>query len=362
MVGALDFQGAMREMERHPDSLRMKKLLWTIFYRYWENDVNRLNAVTIEYLVEGLQKYYPNLEDLATILYGLVDTLNKKAEYGRIANVIIQYLTSIYSAGHSVTRIQSPIDPVGPLVSNENKDFDELAEAITNHEQTNDMKRLLQLVCSTHQDKSPQQLDGNAIRSLIKELYHLASNLDELQYLLLDAVKSVDHRREYVWAADALSEIMWKLYGDQEEQVETSPLQLLSTPTTVQSPVPVTSNVELSTLSEITPESAKASKSVDRQEMIYTVRIDILNHTNPLRAKILLFSALYNPFTFSPQHWLELRTTNLGLMIAELLENYKDLNVLEEHLLKTAQNLRDANENTRAAQAIAQGVRRSQKP
>lgn len=369
MVTTLDFQTAMTELERHPDNLRIKKLLWTVLYQYWENDTNRLRAVTIEYLVEELQKYYPNLEDLASALYGLVNTLNKKAEYGRVANIVIQYLTTTYS----VTQIELPTNIAASGATSQNKAFEELGEGIAQHEQSNYIKQLLQLVCSSHLDKSPQQIRQKEIVSLIKELYRLAPDLDELQFLLLDAVKSLDQKKEYIWAADALSEIMWKLYETPIEAPDPSGFELSSTPTAPATPYivqasapappapPGEQNLAETTLTGVPPESAQSNQAIDLKDTLYTIRLDIINRTNPLRAKILLFSALYNPFGFSTQHWLELKTKNLNFMLTELLERYQDFNAMEDFLLKTARNLQDANENTKAAKAIMQGLRRLQK-
>jgi hypothetical protein len=360
MVGGLDFKTAMTELERHPDHLRIKKLLWTILYQYWENDTNRLRAVTIQYLVEELQKYYPHLEDLAAALYGLVDTINKKTEYSRVANLLIQYLTS----GYSVTRIQPPRNLAQPVIDGKNKAFEELAEAIAQHEQTTYIKRMLQLLCSSHLDKSPQQLQKKDLISLVKELSHLAADLDELQILLLDAVKSVDQKKEYIWAADALSELMWTLYEGEDETVVNPAVESFVLSPAQANPIP-SSPPKTAPPPEIapkTPTERRSPRPVDRKEQLWTVRMDLINRTNPLRAKILLFSALHGPFAFSTQHWLELKTKTLGHMLTELQEKYRDLKKMEEHLLKTAHNLQDTNENIRTARAIMQGMRSLQQP
>ncbi|MGL5065381.1 MAG: hypothetical protein ACRC62_35870, partial [Microcoleus sp.] len=89
---------------------------------------------------------------------------------------------------------------------------------------------------------------------------------------------------------------------------------------------------------------------------LFDVRQKILQHTNPLRAKILIFSVLYHEFTFSDRDWLLLKTQELDNLLRQLFNICPTLSELESQLYRTAEILDNKDESERAASAIVQAM------
>lgn len=69
---------------------------------------------------------------------------------------------------------------------------------------------------------------------------------------------------------------------------------------------------------------------------LFEVRTRIVQHTNPLQAKILVFSVVYRPFDFSPRDWLALKSKEFYDLLKNLYAKSPTLVELEEKLYETA--------------------------
>lgn len=81
-----------------------------------------------------------------------------------------------------------------------------------------------------------------------------------------------------------------------------------------------------------------------------------MQQTNPLRAKILIFSTLYHQFTFSDRDWLLLKTQELDNLLRQLFNVCGSLAELESQLYRTASNLDNRDENDQAASVIIKAM------
>lgn len=85
---------------------------------------------------------------------------------------------------------------------------------------------------------------------------------------------------------------------------------------------------------------------------LFDVRLKIVRHTNPLRAKILIFSILYHPFKFSTRDWLTIKMQDLDNLIRHLYSLCPTPTVLEQRLYETARNLNQQEEEFTTARVI----------
>ncbi len=216
-----------QQLERHPQLVRMKKMLICAWQEIWENDLDRLEAIALPDLIQSAIDKHPTLETLVQSLARIANTLNKKQEYQDIANTLIMHLE--------------------------------------------------------------------------------------------------------------------KLYPDAEEptQLFTAPLTHHSTPQ-LQKP-------------EITHEIRTGYDPFD-------LRLELMRYTNPLRAKILIFSSLQNRATLDEQDWANLKNQNLDTLLYSLYERCETFSQLENHLCQAANALEDKSENNQAAAAILQCLGRFYTP
>jgi len=90
---------------------------------------------------------------------------------------------------------------------------------------------------------------------------------------------------------------------------------------------------------------------------LFDVRLGILKYTNPLRAKILVFSSLHSDFTFSHEDWRDLKTYELDGLLRELVQNFRTYTDLEAVLYSTARRLPEPEAGVQAADTIIKCVR-----
>lgn len=77
---------------QHDQHLRIKKLLFSVCYGSWENEVTALNNISMGSLVTILLGRYSTLHQCRDSLYQKANNLNRKKVYLAIANVILYYL------------------------------------------------------------------------------------------------------------------------------------------------------------------------------------------------------------------------------------------------------------------------------
>ncbi len=108
-------------LARDPNLPRVKKLLYCACYGVWEDNVQRLNQVSLQEIVQGVWERSPTLEALQFQLNRVVKTLNKPVAYAHVANGTLQVLNELYLDTYDITqpvmgnRVQLPTSsPVVP--------------------------------------------------------------------------------------------------------------------------------------------------------------------------------------------------------------------------------------------------------
>lgn len=86
-----------QELDRHPDALRMKKLIVCVSKKQWLSDSAQLTGFSTAALIEDLHHLAPSLEQLQQSLEGTVRSLSKPAEYSAIAGELINKLRPLYT-------------------------------------------------------------------------------------------------------------------------------------------------------------------------------------------------------------------------------------------------------------------------
>ncbi|MEM1242857.1 MAG: hypothetical protein AAGI45_23750 [Cyanobacteria bacterium P01_H01_bin.26] len=85
------------KLTHHSQHLRIKKLLFSVCYGTWENQVSVLNTVSMQSLVTILLGRYSTLHQCRDALHQKAQSLNRRKLYSAIANTTLYYLNSIFS-------------------------------------------------------------------------------------------------------------------------------------------------------------------------------------------------------------------------------------------------------------------------
>ena len=88
---------AVKNLESHPDAWRIKKFVYCLTKRRWENDCNIVNRYSLDELLWELIRIQPTIDRLSLVMYELVKSLNHQDIYATIANMILEQVAPIYN-------------------------------------------------------------------------------------------------------------------------------------------------------------------------------------------------------------------------------------------------------------------------
>ncbi|NJM96259.1 MAG: adenylate/guanylate cyclase domain-containing protein [Phormidesmis sp. RL_2_1] len=97
---------ALKALSEHPNSRRIKKLLYGTHQARWENNAAVLEGISLKLLLESLTDRNINMDECRHSLYQIVGTLNRQAEYRQVAEAILESLIPFY--GDTGGTVRSP--------------------------------------------------------------------------------------------------------------------------------------------------------------------------------------------------------------------------------------------------------------
>lgn len=339
------YQDVAQTLEQHPDTLRLKKLLYYICQRQWESDSARLQATSTVQLVQTVCSLTQDVYQLKRLVEKFVQTLNKRIEYSLVGTTLVGLLGPLYNAElpenlesdgsiafDLTTALHVPeIDKLAPLKANEPpQTYVAIAAALEQHPHSLRLRKLLFYLCKSQWVKDLSQLDTVPTAVLLEELHHLAPTINHLGQVLNTVVASLSKQAEYGAIAQLLLQAMHPLY---------------------QAPTPVKATAPGVSTSIATEQSEQTFIS------LFDVRLGILKYTNPLKAKILAFSALHSDFSFTDQDWFNLKTYELDGLLRNLLRTCQNYTDLENLLYRTARRLQQPDELIQTADTVIKYLR-----
>jgi hypothetical protein len=91
---------AVKNLESHPEALRIKKFIYCLTKQHWENDFRVINRYSLDDLIFELVRIQPTINRLSLAMYDLVKSLNHQKVYAAIANTLLEEFALIYNANH----------------------------------------------------------------------------------------------------------------------------------------------------------------------------------------------------------------------------------------------------------------------
>ncbi|MBD2388608.1 hypothetical protein H6G32_24945 [Cylindrospermum sp. FACHB-282] len=225
--------------------------------------------------------------------------------------------------------------------------LDEVTKYLEQHENSNRIKKLVYSACKGIWENDQNTLDRFKLQELVQELFRLNPTIHKLNDALSKVVKTLNKQAEYTLIARVIYHELKKLYVTNEETTG-----ILVNPPNQQEPIFYHSGQISSNPVDKSPNS-----QTKYQYNQFDLRQNIMKYTNPLRAKILIFSALDNNFTFNEEDWLKLRAEKLDDLLRKLFDTCPTIKELESKLNSTVISLDNLDENTQAASAIIQSMR-----
>jgi hypothetical protein len=331
-----------QKLTQDQNAVRIKKLVFYACYERWENDAAKLNNLSLKNLISDLVQHHTTLEELTTHLNKRVQTLSKPAEYTLISNIIINCLKPLYDYPDP-TQILSNKNVYADIAGQFDHDADQLR-----------IKKLLFAVCYSRWENDVAQLDAVGFEQLIRQLYELVATREQLKAVLESIVATLNRKSEYTLVSHKILEAVLPLYTDTVEH--TQPLTMPNVLVQQQAPVLPPSPPGSTTPSSDSQESSPA-KPTQEEVDFFDVRMEIMKYTSPLRAKLLIFSALHRPLPLNRQTLSIMRSHHLDELVEKLFRSYRTPVELESKLKEVADRLAEPDQYAQAAGAILRAGR-----
>lgn len=370
------------DLGRSQEAQRAKKLIFYVSQRYWESDFSVINKYSFESLLQSLYDNNPTVDDLKALLYHAVNTLNRKEVYNKIAKYVFQRMSELYS--------NADINPIDQNVSQDNNKYEEeliarIVENIEYHEESPRIKKLIFAACKQYWENDINVIELYQLSDLLLELHELYPNPKRLKKAFDNIVATINRQNFYSFIADTIVAELTYLYKHETHEIisesnSEEETKLIKTKTkntldplsqdTVNSEVfnniqasESENNLSVETNSPISPSSVPEGQIIPwlKIDSLFDLKQEIMQYTNPLRAKIMLFYAVYE-IDPCEQHWSIVRTCSMDdLLVKMFQQNDKDIKTVEAQLLQVANSHIEGLEledNVQAVSAIIESLKR----
>jgi len=340
-----------QSLEKHENATRIKKLVFCALKRQWENDSAVLAKYRMETLLEELTKANPTLKQLHKKLYKIVETLNRKAVYHPLVKTIISQLAPLYNEtaqGTTKSQENSLINiPLTPL------NFEQTLQELTNSGNLLRIKKLIYCACEGRWETNSELLASLSLKDLTTKLMELNPSKEKIITTLHRVVKSLNRQEEYILVANLILRHLVKLYSIPEGNTQI---------TSSRFPYPVEKEHNQSKVTIYGEETVLLQNRQKREPEynLFDLRLEVMKYSNPLRAKIVIFSILQQEFDFSEAHWSLLKNYRLDDLLIKLYHHCANLVELEACLTKTAESLSHSYESN--SNQVAGTIMNSLKP
>ncbi len=206
--------------------------------------------------------------------------------------------------------------------------LDEVVADLENDDNLLRIKRLLIYASRNVWAKSVDEVVRYGLRQLIEELLGSVEEIDTLKKVLGEQVKRLNNRPEYVESADTIIGTIGFLYPLRSQFAKT----VIST----------------------------AQPAPQKPEFIpnpFDLRSEICRNISPLQAKILIYSALYYPFSPRERDWSPMHNYDLDDLLLALYQTCDTSEDVRSRLYSAAQKSDFVEDNQRAAGVIFQAMR-----
>jgi adenylate cyclase len=352
---------AVRNLSTHPQSLRIKKLVFAAYQQAWENDPQVLQQFDLRSLLLSLRDRYSTLPELEDQLRRVVAGLNRQDIYQTVTVATVKQLQPWY--GRSL--FQNPDTTDDDRTQLTVRSIEERCQVIANQfDQSPNALRLRKLIyclCHNGWENDPERLRRLYLPGLVQQILTVAPKPQDLNYRLGRIIKQLNRRQQYTGLANQIVAGLQSLYqtpgGSLNEATalvepagpagatrdgSTSCAPGQTTPaapdyTTINtSPASWPDNGDQpadlttlhGTLSHPISGQTRAGNPARDRSSLFDLRGDILQYANPLRAKILLYSCLYGPFGYTDHDWSTLSRRTLDDLLQQTFDycpTYADL-------------------------------------
>jgi hypothetical protein len=282
-------------LNKHQESIRIKKMLYCLCTNRWEKDTDYLNSIDPQYLVEQIVREYNTLDQLKLLLQKLITTVNKPKHYIEVAKIIYLSIGQLYPEFHQEHTRKAPApktpEPRSP----------EPTQAYTSADVPSSVQR-------AYAPQPTQAYTSADVPSSVQRAYapEPTNQFDELSPLIDESVDESAYETCYEEA-------------EPEEFAQNGSIQI----------------------AEYDP---------------FVLRQNVMSSTNPLRAKIILLVMLRPNSNYGNQSLAAMREYYLDDLLSEVMRTYPTVEDLEENMTCAIEQLVEVEEYGKTATGLLQSL------
>ncbi len=204
---------ATKALLEHPNSRRIKKLLYGTHQSVWENDPGVLEGCSLKALLESLTDRNASINECRNSLYQIVGTLNRREEYTQVADTILEKLETFYM-GPSGTQVGVPLleHPTDVLYRDISDQLDQAFDRVR-------MKKMLYCLCYDSWENDSDRIASLRTIALVTELHQQIDTLQDLQDRLRAILLRLNRKVKYAPIANLIFSECQILYPEANGQV-----------------------------------------------------------------------------------------------------------------------------------------------
>ena len=291
------FDQIVKFLEQHENSQRIKKLIFFACKNEWENDQDTLDRFKLEELIQELSSLNPTMDHLTSSLSIAVKSLSKPKQYSIIASIIVKEIQKLYLTSDQRTKIilQQPNQEESTRIILQQPNQEESTGIIF---------------------QQPNQEESTGV-------IFQQPNQEESTGVILQQPSQEEDSTGVIF----------------QQPNRNIPI--------FYSPEKISSNLS----------SKSSGSSKKSQYNQFDLRQNIMRYTNPLRVKVILFSALYRKFTFNEEDWSNLKAEELDNLLRELFDSCATIKEIESKINNTVISLGNPAKNNQASSVIIRIMR-----
>lgn len=368
----------VQKLEQHEEALRIKKLIFCLCKKRWENDTSVLNNCSLADILKELVQSIQTLDQLTFATEKLVQALNRPNVYANIAKTILGELTPLYLEYDSecddgaITSLRpasyygSDLD--GLLVKSKPKEaIDLVVQSLCSQTEGARIKKLIFAVCKKRWENDLRVIENYGFKDLLLETCQIYPSRTELQIALTEIVENINKQALYLTVANIILDKFRPLYdtdlensdlkpagdrqagdrncGTQIVPIPPSPTAISelprSQPASGQNGGTLVLEISEQVVTELTGIQPVSPPLPSKTYDLFELRQTIMQYTNPLRAKILMFSVLVNPWNRDNEDWSMLRCYTMDDLLEKLISSGQGCTEWDARLQSAAKFLTD---------------------
>jgi hypothetical protein len=206
------------------------------------------------------------------------------------------------------------------------------------------IKKVMFCACKGKWENDHRKLHNISVETLVKELYWKTQTIDKLYKVFEKILSKINKKTEYSLVINAILEQISNLYLEVNE-AQKDYTDILG------------SNNGIKLMGDIHHQTAQQSMINPDLRTLFEVRFKLMQHSNPLKVKILIFSAIEREFDFTSQDWLQLRSISLDQLLEQLVQTFPTLPALDSHLKKVSSYLDQSDEMLQVATVLIESIK-----